>query len=75
MANVDTTNIHTVTVTAREIQSLADRLYSRGVSVITTCDPRCQSDLIQASRVMRALLSRYERANGGRQLEALMIGG
>jgi hypothetical protein len=63
-----------VTLTVPEIQSLADRLFSRGVSTLSTCDRTCHRDLLAASRRIRELLRRHERAND-RQLEAIMIQG
>jgi hypothetical protein len=57
-----------------EIHALADRLYGRGVSNLTTMSAREQSDLILASRLLRALLRRYERCTG-RTLQSIMIGG
>lgn len=75
MANTDVTNTHVTTLTAKEVAALADRLFSRGVSGLSTCDPKCQRDMLAASRVLRELLRRYERANGGRQLECIMING
>jgi hypothetical protein len=75
MANTDVSTHHALmTISAREIQSLADRLYGRGVSTLTTCDPRCRGDLIQASRVIRGLLRRYEHSTGS-ELVTLMIAG
>jgi hypothetical protein len=53
-----------ITLTADEIRSLADRLFSRGVSVITTYGPREKGDLICASRVIRELMQRYELSTG-----------
>jgi hypothetical protein len=61
-------------LTTKEILNLSDRLYGRGVSNITTYSAREASDLILASRALRALLRRYERAVG-RELQAIMIGG
>jgi hypothetical protein len=63
-----------ITISSREIQAVADRLYSRGVSSLSTCDRHCQADLIAGSRIIRALLRRYERTTG-RQLEHIMIAG
>jgi hypothetical protein len=74
VVTTDVTNVRLTTVSAKELQSLADRLYSRGVSSLTTCDRACQCDLVAASRTIRALLTRYERSTG-RQLEAIMIAG
>lgn len=62
------------TLTRTEIEYLADRLYARGVSVLTTSTPVEQDDLVLASRALRRLLAAYERGSG-RQLHALMLCG
>jgi hypothetical protein len=62
------------TLTVEEIRYLADRLFSRGISTISTYSRREQQDLVIASRVMRELLRRYERSTG-RELQALMLDG
>jgi hypothetical protein len=62
------------TLTRAEIEYLADRLYGRGVSTITTTSAAEREDLITASRALRRLLSVYERASG-RQLACLLING
>jgi type IV secretory pathway ATPase VirB11/archaellum biosynthesis ATPase len=61
------------TLSADEIQALADRLYGRGINS-AAMSAREQSDLILASRVLRILLRRYEHAVG-RTLRTIMIGG
>jgi len=45
------------TLTASDIQALADRLLSRGVSKLVTDRPESQRDLRAAARVIRALAS------------------
>jgi hypothetical protein len=60
------------TLTADEIQHLADRLFSRGISIISAYSRGEQKDLILASRAMRELLRRYERS-AGRELHSLML--
>jgi hypothetical protein len=62
------------TLTADEINSLADRLFSRGISVLATDRPEQKSDLITASRALRELLRLYDRATG-RSLHAIMLNG
>ena len=62
------------TLSRTEIEYLADRLYSRGVSVLTAVGPRERDDLVIASRVIVRLLQSYERGTG-RQLAAIMLGG
>jgi hypothetical protein len=37
-------------LTAREIEALADRLFSRGISVLSIDQPQVRADLIEASR-------------------------
>jgi hypothetical protein len=59
-------------LTADEIQHLADRLFSRGCSSLTTYSRREQQDLVLASKTLRALLRKYERSTG-RQLQALFL--
>jgi hypothetical protein len=63
-----------ITITAKEIQSLSDRLFSRGISTISTHSPRERGDLILASRCLRELLYRFERCTG-HQLKAIVIAG
>jgi hypothetical protein len=55
-----------------DVQILSDRLFSRAVSTITTYSPKEKSDLIAASRTMRALLRQYEHATG-RQLQTVIL--
>ena len=59
-------------LTYDEVQTLADRLFSRGISSISTYSRREQADLIAASRTMRALLRAYEHATG-RQLQTIIL--
>jgi hypothetical protein len=49
------------TMTANEVQSLADRLFSRGVSKLLDDSPSMQADLRTASRVIRSLLSEIDK--------------
>ena len=58
MANQD----HTQTLTVAEVQHLADRLFSRGVSKLLDDMPSTQADMRAASQVIRALLNRVDRA-------------
>jgi hypothetical protein len=62
------------TLSADQIQALADRLYGRGINSVTTYSTRERSDLILASRVLRTLLRLYEH-KVGRQLQTIIIGG
>jgi hypothetical protein len=62
------------TMSAEEIRCLADRLFSRGFSTISTYSRREQQDLVLASRVIRELLRRYERSTG-RELHSVLIDG
>jgi hypothetical protein len=74
MASQDTNHNTMLKLSADEVQSLADRLYSRGVSVLSTECPRSKDDLIAASRTLRALLRAYEHATG-RQLQTVLLCG
>jgi hypothetical protein len=58
-----------------EIQVLADRLFSRGISSITAYSRREQADLIAASRVLRALLRLHELETGRQLRFVLLCGG
>jgi hypothetical protein len=59
-------------LTYNEVQILADRLFSRGITTLSTDGPRVRADLIAASRTMRALLRQYEHATG-RQLATVIL--
>jgi hypothetical protein len=61
-------------LTEREVQALADRLFSRGISVLSLDRPEHRSDLITASRTLRALLRVYEQS-AGRQLQTVLLCG
>jgi hypothetical protein len=61
-------------VTREEVEIIADHLFSLGISNVTAITHRDQHTLVTASRVMRMLLSAYERANG-RTLSCLMLAG
>lgn len=63
-----------VTLNAEEISCLADRLYSRSVSTLSTVGPNDRRDLVTASRALRRLLAAYER-DAGHQLVCLMLCG
>ncbi len=74
-ANVDVIQTHVlVTLTADEIRNLADRLFSRGISTLSTYSVRERTDLVAASRALRELLRVYERATG-RELHAIILSG
>ena len=74
MVSTDVTNHTVITLSAAEVQCLADRLYSRGISTLSTCDGKCRTDLVTASRVLRELLRRYER-DTGRTIAAVTLNG
>jgi hypothetical protein len=59
---------------ADDVQALADRLFSLGISGISTLSRRDQADLIAASRSLRALLRHYELATG-RQIQTVLLAG
>lgn len=61
-------------LTHDELQLLADRLYGRSRSVISTDSRNERCDLLAASRAIRGLLRHYELATG-RQLETVYISG
>jgi hypothetical protein len=61
-------------LTADEVQSLADRLFARGISVLSLDQHEVRADLITASRALRELLRVYERASG-RTLRAIFVCG
>ena len=54
-----TQNPRRVTLTMSEVHSLADRLFSRGVSKLSDDTVEQQRDLRVASRVLRALLKHF----------------
>jgi hypothetical protein len=78
MAVTETTGIPPITTilrpTEKEVQALADRLFSRGISVLSLDRPEHRSDLITASRTLRALLRAYEHS-AGRQLQTVLLSG
>jgi hypothetical protein len=75
MANTDPTEYpDVVTITAEEIQVIADRLYVLAVSTLPVVGPADRTNLILASRTLRRLLAAYETGSG-RQLAALLISG
>jgi hypothetical protein len=51
-------------LTADEVQHLADRLFSRGISELSLDRPKHRADLVAASRTLRALLRAYEFGTG-----------
>ena len=51
----------TTRLSAKEVDSLADRLYSRGVSKLNNDQPSLQSDLVMASRVLRVLVREADK--------------
>src|SRR6266566_3748373 len=61
-------------LTYDEVQILADRLFSRGISALSTYSTREKADLIAASRTLRVLLRQYEHATG-RQLQTVLLCG
>jgi hypothetical protein len=50
-----------IKLTAKEIQTLADRLTSRGVSRVLDDQPEMQRDMRIAARVIRTLLHEVDR--------------
>jgi hypothetical protein len=49
-------------LTVAEVQTLADRLTSRGTSRLLSDQPEMQSDMKIGARVIRALLSKLDKA-------------
>ncbi len=47
---------------AQEILTLADRLYSRGVSTLMDDSPSMATDLRVASRILRAMIAKIDAA-------------
>jgi hypothetical protein len=75
MADSDTIEYPSLTTLTRaEIERLADRLLSHGISTISISSRAERDDLILASRCLRRLLSAFEKSTG-RELSALMIVG
>jgi hypothetical protein len=75
MANTDSIEYPPITtMSADQIQALADRLYGRGTSPLATCSATDRDDLVLASRTLRRLMSAYERGTG-RQLSLIMLAG
>jgi hypothetical protein len=67
---------HTIlALSHEEIQNLADRLFSRGMSSLSTYSPTDRVDLIAASRALRRLLVAFERASGQPLHTILLTGG
>jgi hypothetical protein len=68
-------DIHTILKLSHdEAHSLADRLFSRGCSSISTYSRREKHDLIVASRTIRELLRLYEKS-AGRELHSIFLCG
>lgn len=75
MANQDCIDYpHISTLTRTEIEYLADRLYGRGTSALSTSTTAERADLVLASRVLRRLLAAYEHATN-RQLSCILLAG
>ena len=62
------------TLSQRELQALSDRLFSCGISHLSTIGPRERADMIAASRALRALL-RHIELKTGRQLATVFLAG
>jgi hypothetical protein len=62
------------TLLDRELQALSDRLFSAGISHLSTIGPRERGDMIAASRAIRALL-RHIELKTGRQLQTVFLAG
>jgi hypothetical protein len=74
-ATEDNTNHPMMKLSAGEVQSLADRLTSRGTSRLLADQPEMQSDMRQAARVIRALLIAFEHAAGHALQNVLIAAG
>ena len=61
MAESNNTSTRLQALTARNIEHLADRLFSRGTSILANEAPTFAGDLRTASRVMRKLLCEVDR--------------
>ena len=76
MATTDVTSTPVITtLTHAEVLALADRLYSRAISTLSTSGPVERRDLVTASRALRRLLSAYERVAGYEIGTILLCGG
>ena len=64
-------DIHTLS--QRNLQVLADRLFSCGISHLSTIGPKERADMIAASRALRAL--RHIELKTGRQLQTVLLCG
>jgi hypothetical protein len=62
------------TLSERDLQVLADRSFSCGISHLSTIGPRDGADMIAASRALRALVRHCELSTG-RQLQTVLICG
>jgi hypothetical protein len=62
------------TLSQRELQALSDRLFSCGISHLSTIGPRERTDMIAASRAIRALL-RHIELKTGRELQTVLLCG
>jgi hypothetical protein len=63
-----------LTLSAKQVRLLADRLYARGISTLTIDTPVARHDLITASRALRRLLVAFERA-AGHELHTIRLSG
>jgi len=61
MATDEPTGTHVKTLSVPEAQALADRLYSRSVSTLSTASDQERRDLQLASRALRTLLHEVDR--------------
>jgi hypothetical protein len=64
MADSDPTPHRPQTLTPAHLQRLADRLVSRGTSSLLSDSPEMQADMRVAAQVIRALLSKLDKAAG-----------
>ena len=65
-------DIHTLS--EHDLRALSDRLFSCGISHLSTIGPRERADMIAGSRALRALLRHYELATG-RQVQTVLLCG
>ena len=58
----DHAGAHLTRLTVTEVNHLADRLFARGSSRMLDDMPSTQGDMVMASRALRAMLNRVDRA-------------
>lgn len=60
------------TLSERDLQALSDRLFSCGISHLSTIGPRERADMIAGSRAIRALIRHFEITTS-RQIQTVLL--